>query len=80
MDIPTEIGPLARTEPAVEAIAEAMRAAADNPGTTFEVRLDWKGVKFFECCYCGAVSRTGWVDFMCPACSSGATNRGEGSP
>jgi len=46
-------------EPYTRAIAEAMRAAAANPGSTFQVTLDWKGVKFFECCHCGAVSRTG---------------------
>jgi hypothetical protein len=57
-------------EPYTRAIAEATRAAADNPGLTFQVTLDWKGVKFFDCCCCGAVSRTGWVDLMCPACSS----------
>ena len=57
-------------EPNAQAIAEAMRATADNPNLTFQVTLGWQGLKFFECCCCGAVSRTGWVDFMCPACSS----------
>ena len=55
------------------AIADAIRAAADNPGSMVQVPLDRKAVKFFECCYCGAFSRTGWVDFMCPACWSLAT-------
>ena len=60
-------------EPYVGAIADAMRAAADNPGSMVQVLLDRKAVKFFKCCYCGAFSRTGWVDLMCPACSSLAT-------
>jgi hypothetical protein len=60
-------------EPYEGAIADAMRAAADNPGSMVQVPLERKAVKFFECCYCGAFSRTGWVDLMCPACSSLAT-------